>query len=55
MIEIFGRRLMIVENDNSNNCQKCALKDFCYPYTYPMPCKNYNGEINRHFEYYREG
>ena len=54
MIEIFGRRLTIVEGDNSNNCQKCALKDFCYPYKYPMPCKNANGEVNRHFEYYRE-
>ena len=54
MIEIFGRRLLIVEGDTSNNCKKCALKDFCYPYKYPMPCKNANGEVNRHFEYYRE-
>lgn len=29
MIEIFGRRLTVVENDNSNNCKKCALNDDC--------------------------
>lgn len=52
MIEIFGRKLVIVENDNSNNCQKCALKNIC-PFGL-MPCKNANGEVNRHFEYYRE-
>ena len=49
-MEIFGRKLKIVENDNSNNCVKCALKDFCYPKDYPMPCKDANGNHNRHFE-----
>lgn len=49
VIEIFGRKLTIVE-DNTNNCTKCTLKDFCYPHTYPYPCKAADGSINRHFE-----
>lgn len=50
MIEIFGRKLEIVENDNSNNCKQCALKDFCYPHGYPYPCKDSKGNINRYFK-----
>ena len=50
IIEIFGRKLKIVENDNSNNCKECALDDFCYPKDYPPPCKDSNGNINRHFK-----
>ena len=49
MIEIFGMCLTIVE-DNGGNCNKCALKGFCYPREYPMPCKDANGNVNRHFE-----
>ena len=54
VIEIFGRRLKIVENDGLNNCQKCAIKDFCYPHGYPMPCKDAKGNSNRHFEIVKE-
>ena len=54
MIEIFGRKLVIIEGDTVNNCGKCALKDFCYPYGYPMPCKDSKGNVNRHFEVYKE-
>ena len=46
-IEIFGRRLIIVE-DHSNTCKKCALADIC-----PMglmPCKDADGNVNRRFE-----
>lgn len=50
IIEIFGRKLKIVENDTSNNCKECALNDFCYPRDYPYPCKDSNGNINRHFK-----
>ena len=50
MIEIFGRKLIIVE-DNEKGCGKCVLKDFCFPREYPMPCKDSNGDVNRHFEY----
>ena len=53
VIEIFGRKLKIVE-DNSRNCTKCALKDFCYPYGYPMPCKAADGSYNRRFELVKE-
>ena len=49
-IEIFGRKLKIVENDNSNNCKECALNDFCFPYKYPYPCRDSKGNINRHFK-----
>ena len=54
IIEIFGRRLKIVENDNTNNCQQCALKDFCFPHGYPYPCKDTKGNVNRHFEVVKE-
>ena len=50
MIEIFGKKLEIVENDNSNNCTQCTLKDFCYPYKYPYPCRDSKGNINRYFK-----
>ena len=51
IIEIFGRKLKIVENDNnSNNCKECALNDFCFPYKYPYPCRDSKGNINRHFK-----
>ena len=48
-IDIFGKRLKIVEDDGVN-CDKCVLKPFCYPRTYPMPCMDSYGNINRHFE-----
>lgn len=54
MIEIFGKKLEIVEGDNSNNCKSCALKEFCYPTNYPYPCKDANGNINRHFREVKE-
>lgn len=47
MIEIFGRKLTIVE-DNTNTCKKCALADIC-PFNL-MPCKDAQGNINRRFE-----
>jgi hypothetical protein len=48
VIEIFGLRLKIVQ-DNDKGCSKCALKGFCYPKGYPMPCKDANGNVNRIF------
>lgn len=48
-MEIFGRKVEIVE-DNSGNCKKCALSDFCFPYKYPYPCKDVSGKLNRRFE-----
>lgn len=51
MIEIFGRKLTIVE-DNSNTCKRCALADIC-----PMellPCKDANDNVNRRFEKVKE-
>ena len=47
MIEIFGRKLTIVE-DNTYTCEKCALFDIC-PLEL-MPCKDARGNINRRFE-----
>lgn len=47
MIEIFGMKLKIVQGEN---CTKCALKSFCYPRDYPLPCKDSNGNVNRYFE-----
>lgn len=47
MIEIFGRKLEIVE-DNSGTCKRCALSDIC-PFSL-MPCKDSEGNINRRFE-----
>ena len=46
-IEIFGRKLVIVE-DVSNVCKKCALSDICH--FSPMPCKDASGNTNRRFE-----
>lgn len=54
VVEIFGRKLQIVENDATNKCGRCALADFCYPRSYPMPCKDANGNVNRHFEVVKE-
>jgi len=48
-MEIFGRKVEIVE-DNSGNCKKCALFDFCYPDNYPYPCRDASGKLNRRFE-----
>lgn len=48
VIELFGLRLKIVQDENKG-CGKCALKGFCYPTTYPMPCKDANGNTNRIF------
>lgn len=50
-IEIFGRKLIIVE-DNTNTCMKCALADIC-PMNI-MPCKDANGNYNRRFEKAKE-
>ena len=47
MIEIFGRKLTIVE-DNAYNCNECALVDIC-PFGL-MPCADASGNINRRFE-----
>ena len=47
VIEIFGRKLIIVE-DNTNTCKKCALSDIC-PFGL-MPCKDARGNVNRSFE-----
>ena len=49
VVEIFGMRLRIV-NDANSGCSTCVLKSFCYPKDYPMPCKDANGNVNRHFE-----
>lgn len=49
VFEIFGMRLRIV-NDANSGCSTCVLKSFCYPKDYPMPCKDANGNVNRHFE-----
>jgi Fe-S-cluster-containing hydrogenase component 2 len=51
MIEIFGRKLEIVE-DNSGTCKKCALSDIC-PFGL-IPCKDSEGNVNRRFEKVRE-
>lgn len=51
MIEIFGRKLEIVE-DNSGICKKCALSDIC-PFG-SMPCKDSEGNVNRRFERVRD-
>lgn len=51
MIEIFGRKLTIVE-DNTNTCKKCALSDIC-PLGL-MPCKDACGNVNRRFEEVKE-
>lgn len=51
MIEIFGRKLIIVE-DGSNTCKKCALSDIC-PFGL-MPCKDVRGNVNRRFEKVKE-
>ena len=51
MIEIFGRKLTIVE-DNTNTCKKCALTDIC-PFEL-MPCKDASGNVNRRFEKVKE-
>ena len=51
VIEIFGRKLIIVE-DNTNTCKKCALVDIC-PFGL-MPCKDANGNNNRRFEKVKE-
>ena len=51
VIEIFGRRLTIVE-DNTNTCKKCALADIC-PFGL-MPCKDASGNVNRRFEQVKE-
>lgn len=53
IVEIFGRKLEIVEN-NENGCTNCALKDFCFPREYPMPCKDSNGNTNRVFKQVKE-
>lgn len=51
VIEIFGRKLIIVE-DNTNTCKKCALADIC-PFGL-MPCKDAGGNVNRRFEKVKE-
>ena len=51
MIEIFGRKLTIVE-DNTNTCKKCALADICS--CWPMPCRDASGNVNRRFEFVKE-
>lgn len=51
MIEIFGRKLTIVE-DNTNTCKKCTLADIC-PFGL-MPCKDASGNVNRRFELVKE-
>lgn len=51
MIEIFGRKLTIVE-DNTNTCKKCALSEIC-PFGL-MPCKDASGNVNRMFENVKE-
>ena len=48
VIELFGLRVKIVQDENKG-CGKCALKGFCYPSTYTMPCKDANGNTNRIF------
>ena len=50
-IEIFGRRLTIVE-DNSGSCKRCALYDICP--AGPMPCEDADGLPNRIFELVKE-
>lgn len=46
VVEIFGRRLAIVD-DASGNCKNCALSDIC-PFGL-MPCKDASGSVQRRF------
>lgn len=52
VIEIFGKRLKIVqdENDSANICYVCAVKAYCWTGGGDPICENAEGEENRHFE-----
>lgn len=57
MIEIFGKKVEIVENDVSNACNGCALEDICYPWDAKKinyPCMGADGRLHRHFKIVRE-
>lgn len=49
IVEIFGKRLKIVqdENDSAKQCFQCVLKAICYM---QVICKDAKGNTNRHFE-----
>lgn len=51
IIELFGHRVKIVSDDNSNDdCEKCILRFFCRDIIYPYICQKEDGTTNRHFE-----
>ena len=53
-IEIFGRKLKIVEDTGNITCNHCALNDICDKLLWEgadRPCEKANGEMTQHFEF----
>lgn len=53
IVELFGRRMKIVNDATKVTCNHCALVDICENIHFDYdtaPCEKANGEYNRHFE-----
>jgi hypothetical protein len=53
IIEIFGKRVKIVEDDNGGGCKLCGFKSSCRVirgfFKDSLMCKSSSGSVNRHF------
>ena len=53
IVELFGRRMKIVNDSSIFTCNHCALNNICRQLQKEIeerPCEKANGEMNRHFE-----